>query len=147
MTEVDLIIGGRTFVIACEEAEQEKVKEAAEILNAEAEELQGQLGRLPESKMLLLSALMNADRVIDLEIEIKSLRKSVKNLEISLQSYKDGEDENTLHKTNNLKMEGFVEKMLLKLETFVQQASLPKKEKNESINGSEEIDNNQPKLF
>ena len=47
MTEIDLIIGGRSFLIACEEDEQEKVKEAAEIINTEAEEIQAQLGRLP----------------------------------------------------------------------------------------------------
>ena len=37
MTELDLIIGGRNFVIACEEEEQEKVKKAAELMNVEAD--------------------------------------------------------------------------------------------------------------
>ena len=40
MTEVDLIIGGRSFVVACEEDEQEKVKDAADLINTEAEEIQ-----------------------------------------------------------------------------------------------------------
>ena len=148
MTELDLIIGGRSFVIACEEAEQEKVKEAAELINAEAEEIQDQLGRLPESKMLLLSALMNADRLIDLEVEIKSLRGSIENLELSLKAYKDGEAESTIQKTNNLKLEGFVENILLKLEAFINQASISGALKeNETVNDSNSTDNNQPKLF
>ena len=148
MTEIDLIIGGRSFLIACEEDEQEKVKEAAELINTEAEEIQAQLGRLPESKMLLLSALMISDRLIDLEVEIKALNRSVENLELSLNNYKEGEDKNSIEKIKNLKMEGLVEKILTNLETFVSQASLPNSiEKNEPINDQNSSDNNQPKLF
>ena len=148
MTEIDLVIGGRSFLIACEEDEQEKVKEAAELINTEAEEIQAQLGRLPESKMLLLSALMISDRLIDLEVEIKALNKSVENLELSLKNYKEGEDKNSIEKIKNLKMEGLLEKILTNLETFVSQASLPNSiEKNEPINDPNSSDNNQPKLF
>ena len=148
MTEIDLIIGGRSFLIACEEDEQEKVKEAAELINTEAEEIQAQLGRLPESKMLLLSALMISDKVIDLEVDIKALNRSVENLELSLKNYQEGEDKNSVEKIKNLKMEGLVEKILTNLETFVSQASLPNSiEKNEPINDPNSSDNNQPKLF
>ena len=148
MTEIDLVIGGRSFLIACEEDEQEKVKEAAELINTEAEEIQAQLGRLPESKMLLLSALMISDRLIDLEVEIKALNRSVENLELSLKNYKEGEDKNSIEKIKNLKMEGLLEKILTNLETFVSQASLPNSiEKNEPINDPNSSDNNQPKLF
>ena len=148
MTEIDLIIGGRSFLIACEEDEQEKVKEAAELINTEAEEIQAQLGRLPESKMLLLSALMISDRLIDLEVEVKALNRSVENLELSLKNYKEGDDKNSVEKIKNLKMEGLIEKILSNLETFVSQASLPNSvEKNEPINDQNSSDNNQPKLF
>ena len=148
MTEVELIIGGRVFLIACEEDEQEKVKEAADLMNAEAEEIQNQLGRLPESKMLLLSALMIADKVIDLEVEIKTLRSTIQNLELSLKNYKKGEDDSSIEKINNLKMEGLIEKMLLNLETFINQASVTDIVKeNETITDPNSPDNNQPKLF
>ncbi len=148
MTEVDLIIGGRTFVIACEEDEQAKVKEAAELINTEAEEIQAQLGRLPESKMLLLSALLISDRLIDLEVEMKGLNSSIENLQLSLKNFKEGEDKNSVEKINNLKMEGLIEKILSNLETFISQASLPDSiEKNELISDRNNSNNNQPKLF
>ena len=148
MTEVDLIIGGRSFVVACEDDEQEKVKQAAELINVEAAELQAQLGRLPESKMLLLSALMIADRVIDLEVDKKALNRSVENLELSLKDFKQGEDEKSVHKIDNLKMEGLVEKILSNLETFINQATGSNMLKeNETINEKNNGDNNQPKLF
>jgi len=148
MTELDLIIGGRSFVIACEEAEQEKVKEAAELINSEAEEIQDQLGRLPESKMLLLSALMIADRAVDVEVEIKALKKNIENLESSLKAIKKGEDQNTVEKIKSLKMESLVEKMLANLEAFANQASIPANLKeNEAISEPNDVDKNQPKLF
>ena len=148
MTEVDLMIGGRSFVIACEEDEQEKVKEAAALINTEAEEIQSQLGRLPESKMLLLSAIMIADRLIDIEVETSELKKNFENLELSLKSFKEGEDENSVQKIKNLKMEGLIEKILSNLETFISQASLPDTfENNQPINDPNNSDNNQPKLF
>ena len=148
MTEVDLIIGGRSFVIACEEDEQEKVKEAAELINTEAEEIQSKLGRLPESKMLLLSALMISDRLIDLEVELKALNSNNENLELSLKNYKEGEDKNSVEKIKNLKMEGLVEKMLANLEAFISRASLNNSiEEKQPINDPKSSDNNQPKLF
>ena len=60
MTELEISIGGRIFSVACDNEEQEKVREAAALINEEADSIQSQLGRLPESKMLLLSALIIA---------------------------------------------------------------------------------------
>ena len=57
MTELEISIGGRIFSVACDNEEQEKVKEAAALINEEADSIQSQLGRLPESKMLLLSLI------------------------------------------------------------------------------------------
>ena len=75
MTELEISIGGRIFSVACDNEEQEKVKEAASLINEEADAIQSQLGRLPESKMLLLSALMIADRLVDVETESKVFKE------------------------------------------------------------------------
>ena len=75
MTELEISIGGRIFSVACDNEEQEKVREAAALINEEADAIQSTLGRLPESKMLLLSALMIADRLVDLESESKVLKE------------------------------------------------------------------------
>ena len=75
MTELEISIGGRIFSVACDNDEQEKVKEAAALINEEADSIQLQLGRLPESKMLLLSALMIADRLVDVEAESRVFKE------------------------------------------------------------------------
>ena len=80
MTELEISIGGRIFSVACDNEEQEKVKEAAALINEEADSIQSQLGRLPESKMLLLSALMIADRLVDVETESKVFKEKSEDL-------------------------------------------------------------------
>ena len=55
MPDLKVIIGGRNFNIACNNGEESAAQESANLLNEEAELLNGQLGRLPEDKMLLLS--------------------------------------------------------------------------------------------
>ena len=75
MTELEISIGGRIFSVACDNEEQEKVKEAAALISEEADSIQAQLGRLPEAKMLLLSALMIADRLVDVESDSKILQE------------------------------------------------------------------------
>ena len=80
MTELEISIGGRIFSVACDNEEQEKVREAAALINEEADSIQSQLGRLPESKMLLLSALMIADRLVDVETESKVFKEKSEDL-------------------------------------------------------------------
>ena len=98
MTELEISIGGRVFSVACDNEEQEKVREAASLINEEADAIQSTLGRLPESKMLLLSALMIADRLVDLESESKvfkekstdrrMIKEKIKELDLNIESIK-----------------------------------------------------------
>ena len=80
MTELEISIGGRIFSVDCDNEEQEKVKEAAALISDEADSIQTQLGRLPEAKMLLLSALMIADRLIEVESVSKVLEEKSEDL-------------------------------------------------------------------
>ena len=146
MTEIELTIGGRTFIIACEGDEQEKVKRAADLIDSEAKEIQSQLGRIPEGKMLLLSALMIADRVLDQEEDLLETKRNLANLEISLTNYKENEGESSNQKIENLKMEGLIEKMLTTLESFLSNKSEANEETDKKFK-IENSDKSEPKLF
>ena len=147
MTELEISIGGRTFLVACDNEEQEKVKEAAALINEEADSIQSQLGRLPEAKMLLLSALMVADRLVDVEAgsrvhkerseELLDLKN--KNIELEKQS--------SALQNDYQKLEKMVEKMLAKLESVSDFSD--KKSSSLSTDGSapQIIETDQPKLF
>ena len=74
MPEVEVTVGGRPFRVACQEGEEHFLRAASGMLNAEAEALQTQLGRLPETRMLLMAGLMLADRTAAVEDELRALK-------------------------------------------------------------------------
>ena len=147
MTELEISIGGRIFSVACEAEEEEKVKRAAALINEEADSIQTQLGRLPEAKMLLLSALMIADRLVDVESDSKILKErsedfsNIKNKNEELEQQKDA------LQNDYQKLKKFVEKMLGKLE-MVSDLSINKSDALlDDENSTEKVDTDQPKLF
>lgn len=72
MPQVDILIGGRTFEVACQEGEEPFLHAAAAMLDTEATALSGAVGRLPEAKMLLMAGLMLADKTAALEDKVRS---------------------------------------------------------------------------
>ena len=67
MPELEILIGGRSFEVACQEGEEHYLQAAADMLNTEASALIAQTGRIPEARMLLMSGLMLADRTAGVE--------------------------------------------------------------------------------
>ena len=147
MTELEISIGGRIFSVACDNEEQEKVKEAAALINEEADSIQSQLGRLPESKMLLLSALMIADRLVDAETESKKFKEKSEDLSDLKKKNQELEQHRNALQSDCLKLESLVEKMLDKLERLSNFSD----NKSEIIltdeNATQQIETDQPKLF
>ena len=84
MPEQTITIGGKDFLVACQEGEEHFLLSAAKLLDAEAEVLLQQIGRMPESRMLLMSALMLADRTAGLEDQVRELRAELAERESEL---------------------------------------------------------------
>ena len=147
MTELEISIGGRIFSVACDNEEQEKVKEAAALINEEADSIQSQLGRLPESKMLLLSALMIADRLVEVETESKVFKEKSEDLVVLKNKNQDLERHRNALQSDCQKLESFIEKMLAKLEMV---SKLSDKKSDIFLtdeNSTQQIETDQPKLF
>ena len=81
MPELDVMIGGRSFQVSCQPGEEHFLRSAAAMLDAEATPIVAQLGRLPETKLLLMAGLMLADKTAAVEDEICMLRAKVAELE------------------------------------------------------------------
>ncbi len=77
MPEVNITIGGRQFVVACQDGEEHYLQSAAQLLDNEAKALMDQIGRLPEARMLLMAGLMLADKAAGNEDQMKSLEDKV----------------------------------------------------------------------
>ena len=147
MTELEISIGGRIFSVACETEEEEKVKRAAALLNEEADSIQTQLGRLPEAKMLLLSALMIADRLVDVESDSKILQERSEDFSNIKNKNEELERQKNALQNDYQKLEKFVEKMLDKLE-IVSDLSINKSDALlDDENSTKKVDTDQPKLF
>ena len=71
MPQVDIVIGGRSFTVACQDGEEHFLESAAAMLNTEAQHLSEQIGRMPESRMLLMAGLMLADKTAGLEDKLQ----------------------------------------------------------------------------
>ena len=147
MTELEISIGGRIFSVACDNEEQEKVKEAAALINEEADSIQSQLGRLPESKMLLLSALMIADRLVDVETELKVFKEKSEDLSDLKNKNQELEQHRNALQSDYQKLENLVEKMLAKLEIVSNFSDKKSDIFLADENSTQQIETDQPKLF
>ncbi|WP_096785629.1 cell division protein ZapA [Rhodobacter sp. CZR27] len=81
MPELAITIGGKTFEVACQPGEEDFLRAAAATLDAEAAPVVEQMGRMTDSRMLLMAGLMLADRMVGVDEEIRRLREQVSELE------------------------------------------------------------------
>lgn len=72
MPDVTISIGGRDFEVACQDGEEHFLRAAAKMLDNEATALVGQIGRMPEARMLLMAGLMLADKAAGLEDQLRA---------------------------------------------------------------------------
>ena len=84
MPEVRITIGGREFDVSCQEGEDHFLRTAAQMLDTEAQSLVGQLGRMPEARMLLMAGLLLADRTAAMEDQIRSTEERAQAAEAAL---------------------------------------------------------------
>lgn len=89
MPEVEILIGGRAFEVACQEGEEHFLHSAAKMLDDEATTLTSQIGRLPESRMLLMAGLMLADKTAGVEDKLRELQGQVAGMEAELSRLRD----------------------------------------------------------
>jgi len=84
MPQIDIIIGSRTFEVACQEGEEHYLQSAAAMLDTEAAHLSSQIGRMSEVRMLLMAGLMLADKTAGLEDKVKESANTLAHLQTKL---------------------------------------------------------------
>jgi cell division protein ZapA len=85
MAEIEISIGGRKFAVSCQEGEEHYLQSAAKHLDTEATILVDQIGRIPENRMLLMSALMLADKTAGLEDQVRIAAETVAKMEARIE--------------------------------------------------------------
>ena len=84
MPEVTIHIGGRGFDVSCQDGEEPFLQAAAKLLDDEAQVLSDQIGRMPESRMLLMAGLMLADKSASQEDRVKAAEAKLTEVEAEL---------------------------------------------------------------
>ena len=80
MPQVEITIGGRSFEVACQAGEEPFLRSAAHMLDSEAVALSDQIGRMPESRMLLMAGLMLADKTAATEDRLREAEGRISDL-------------------------------------------------------------------
>jgi cell division protein ZapA len=62
MAEIDVIVAGRTYRLGCEDGQEPHLAALAASIDAEARAIAAQTGTMQEARLLLMAALMIADR-------------------------------------------------------------------------------------
>jgi cell division protein ZapA len=65
MAEVELVIAGRSYRLACRDGEEANLTAAGALVDAKSREALAGLGTLSESRQLLFAALLLADQLVD----------------------------------------------------------------------------------
>lgn len=84
MPEVRISVGGREFEVACQDGEEHFLHSAAGMLDAEAQTLVNQIGRMPENRMLLMAGLLLADKAAGADDRVKAMEKKLGALQAQL---------------------------------------------------------------
>lgn len=80
MATVQFSIGHKDYELSCQPGEEKHLRRAATMLDTEAQAILEQAGRMPEARMLLLAALMLADRMGAVEDRAVAAEREVQRL-------------------------------------------------------------------
>lgn len=77
MKTVHALVYGKEYTLACDEGQEAHLNQLISQVNARSERLEKAVGKLPETMMLLYTALMTADELHDATREISKLREEL----------------------------------------------------------------------
>ena len=74
MSEINLKINGRDYLVACEDGEEEHLAFLAQYINQQVESLVESVGQVGEARLLLMAALVVADELSETNVELDTLK-------------------------------------------------------------------------
>ena len=102
MVNVNIKFNGKDYLLACDEGQQESLKELASYLDIKYSELKGSLGNIGENKLLLITTIKIIDEFFDIKKkvsvkkeEFESLSEKFKEIRSLAIEYKDEKEKET----------------------------------------------------
>ena len=80
MPLVNVMVNGRAYTIACDEGEEEHLKQLAGHVDSKVRELLGSVGQVGDQRLMLMSALLLADEYHTLAVQHEALKSELAEL-------------------------------------------------------------------
>lgn len=77
MAQVTVHINSRSYSLACEEGEEEHLRELAQYLDSQVTDLKDRFGAIGDSRLLVMASLLIADQFSETLAEVEGLRDEV----------------------------------------------------------------------
>ena len=117
MPLVNVLIHGRAYTLACDEGEEDHVRELGEYLDKRVRELAGTVGQAGDARLLLMAGLLVADDLNEALADVEDRDKEIAALKARLSDPSDlaGEAED--------KVAEILEGVALRIETIAAKAA------------------------
>jgi cell division protein ZapA len=86
MPLVNVLINGRAYTVACDEGEEDRLRDVSQILDKRVRELASSVGQVGDSRILVMAGLVICDelseslsRLSELENEVAALKQKLNN--------------------------------------------------------------------
>lgn len=99
MSSLRIYIGGREYQVACDDGEEERLKNLARLLDQRIVAMGGGTGKISDSQLMMLAGLMLADELEDAKRELAHLRNDIRHSSQSFELNKQIELENAITAT------------------------------------------------
>ncbi|MFX4223673.1 MAG: cell division protein ZapA [Thalassobaculum sp.] len=66
MAQVDISINGKSYRIACEDGQEKRLTELAQMVDAHVADMVDQVGQVGDTRLLVMASLLVADELMDL---------------------------------------------------------------------------------
>jgi cell division protein ZapA len=80
MPLVNVMVNNRAYTIACDDGEEDHLRELAQMVDAKAREVLGSVGQVGDAKLLLMAALLIADEHHGAAAELSSASREAGDL-------------------------------------------------------------------
>lgn len=73
MADVNVTLNGRTYRLECDDGEEDHLVELSEMVQARHDKLQKKFGQVGDDRLLLMTALMVADELTEMERKLEEV--------------------------------------------------------------------------
>ena len=80
MTSVNIIVNDRSYAIACEEGQEERVESLGRYIDKRVSDIAGAGAAHNESQLMVLTSLIITDELFELREEVKMLKAQMQNM-------------------------------------------------------------------